>query len=299
MPFDVFSKRGKPLPDVFVYDELPLKLRQQLAYLYDDTLGKLSCNHGMDRPIGFFDQIRHVVVRENGVPHLPPAECNDPFVEIRYCLLQGGDVPLVLDLVEKIFQTVLLLSPGEHTPCDFELENAGLEAQEAVKELNHRFRENGVGYQFDVNSKTLVRVDSLLVYATVIQPVLLLLSQAEYKVPNDEFLSALDDYKKAKYSEAITKAGSAYESVMKVILAKKQWPHDPTRPASHLVKAIVDNAPLDGGYNQVLMSVANVRNLASSAHGGGTTARVAEEHHCQLTLNLAASAMLYLVEEFG
>lgn len=301
MPFDVYSKRGKPLPDVFVYDAFSERLRRQLSYIVADTLGKLYFNNSHNQPKWFFDEIKGAIVREHGLPYLDRTHGDDVVGEIKQCLLNLTDIAILTDLIEYWIASLRRLQRGKFPlqPVGSVVQYSGLLFEEAVNEVNHRFRENGVGYEIDVNSSHLIRVDNKLVHAAVIQPALLLLSKPDYSVPNTEFLASLDEYKKGNYAESITKAGSAYESVMKVILAKKGWTHDPTKAASHLVKAIVDNAPLDGGYNQVLLSVANIRNLASSAHGGGTTPRVAEEHHCQLTLNLAASAMLYLVDEFG
>jgi hypothetical protein len=297
MPHDVFSKRGKPLPDVFEYDKLPQRLRQQIAFIYDDSLGKLK--HSLyAHPLSFFDDIKNPVVRAHGIPHLR-REMAYSFDAIRDCILESQQIDVVLDVIERFVAAISAL-----TPESFQIDGGwatytGISCEETASEINYCFRENGIGYQFDVNCRKLIRVDSLLLHATVTQPVLLLLSHADYKVPNDEFVAALDEYKNGKYAEAITQAGSAYESVMKVILTKKGWLPTKVTGAGSLIAALVCNSGLEDGYRKALSAAADVRNLASSAHGGGTTARVAEEHHCQLTLNLAASAMLYLVEEFG
>jgi hypothetical protein len=52
----------------------------------------------------------------------------------------------------------------------------------AVFELNARFREQGIGYQYE--SGKIIRVDSQLIHAEVIKPALALLTALEYAGAN-------------------------------------------------------------------------------------------------------------------
>jgi hypothetical protein len=56
----------------------------------------------------------------------------------------------------------------------------------AVSELNTRFHEHAIGYQFE--SGQIIKVDSQLIHAEVVKPALALLSAPEYAGANAEFL---------------------------------------------------------------------------------------------------------------
>jgi hypothetical protein len=87
--------------------------------------------------------------------------------------------------------------------------------QEAIEELNHRFREHGVGYQFEDDE--ILRVDSQYVHAEVVKPAIALLNTAGFEGALDEFLKAHEHYRKGRHGEAMIEALKAFESTMKAI----------------------------------------------------------------------------------
>ena len=73
---------------------------------------------------------------------------------------------------------------------------------DAISELNFRFKEAGIGYQFE--SGELLRVDSQYVHSEVVKPVLHLLDKnKKYAGANDEFLSAHEHYRHKRYKECL------------------------------------------------------------------------------------------------
>jgi len=64
---------------------------------------------------------------------------------------------------------------------------------QAVEELNERFREHGVGYQFE--ELKIVRVDSQVLHAEVVKPALHLLSESAFSGANADFLKAHEHYR--------------------------------------------------------------------------------------------------------
>lgn len=299
----LFSKRNQPAPAVLLYDELPAKFRQQVNFLLVDTIGNLHWQIDASEFYGddalsqaaesAFAYIRDTICREHGLNQLVPRRPDTATAEIAVFIRSSDEVFYILDLIELSMRLL------EGYADDSVYQYRGESFVDAVDILNTRFRENGIGYVYDAESKRLQKVGNPLTHDNIISPALALLTGAGYENANLEYLAALQDYKYARYGEAITKAGSAYESVMKVICDKRNWTHDAGKPAGHLVKVIVVNSNLEGVYEQILMAPANVRNHVSTAHGGGTNPRNAEERHCLLTLNYAASAILYLIEEFG
>jgi AbiJ N-terminal domain 4 len=95
--FDLFSKRGKSLPDVYVYDDLPPKLRVQVIHILKDTLCKVEEPFGEVSTISF-DKIHRIVCEEHGVFHL--ADQRNSIDDVLNCILNREDVALVLDVIE-------------------------------------------------------------------------------------------------------------------------------------------------------------------------------------------------------
>jgi hypothetical protein len=173
----------------------------------------------------------------------------------------------------------------------------GRNISESIDDLNYRFRENGIGYEFNLGASKLIRIDSTVGHSELIKPTLSLLTAKRFKTANAEFISALAEYRHGNYGDALTKCGSAYESVMKVICDGKGWSYPTKATAGPLVKAIMAGAGLDPCYEQMLLAPATIRNRLSTAHGGGKIARKAEEHQFKYALHLAAAAIQFLAAE--
>jgi len=105
--------------------------------------------------------------------------------------------------------------------------------------------------------------DSELVHSSAIEPALQLLRGSDFRAANIEFLEALEDFRKADYGDCLTKCGSAFESVLKVICARKKWPYNATDTASLLLTTVIANAGLEPFFEQPLMLVATIRNRLS------------------------------------
>jgi hypothetical protein len=63
----------------------------------------------------------------------------------------------------------------------------------AIEELNNRFREHGIGYQF-VNSR-IFRIDSQFVHNEIIKTALTLIHQNDFEGAEDEFMKAHEHYR--------------------------------------------------------------------------------------------------------
>lgn len=145
----------------------------------------------------------------------------------------------------------------------------------------------------------IIRKDSEVVHQNAMEPALTLLNAAEFKHANDEFLKALEDHRKGDYRDCLTKCGSSFESVMKVLCAKKSIPFNEKDTASALLKALLGNGQLDQYWEQPLIFIATLRNRLSSSHGAGSQPKVIPEHVATYAVNSTASAILLLCSEFG
>jgi len=136
-------------------------------------------------------------------------------------------------------------------------------------------------------------------HRTMTVPALTLLQRPEFKAANSEYLEALEDYRKNDLGDCLTKCGSAFESVLKILCDRKGWSYSMTDTASSLVKIVLDKMSLDSYFEPVLMIVATLRNRLSTSHGGGVNPRQVPRHLARYALNVTAAAILLLIEEAG
>lgn len=287
--FDIFSKRERNLPNVYLYDEIPEKLRIQIIHIWNDV----NCQLQMKRYTRLDEQpeiecrkIHRILCKEYGKLRLLEYEtpglscCETLQVFFREC-----NVEEALDIIELLFHYV-------QRNID--------KSKEIIAELNYRFRECGVGYQYE--SDRIVRMDSQHLHSEVVKPTLSLLQEKIYHVANSEFLSASTHYREGRYAECLNECLKAFESTMKVICDKRGW-QPAKETTSHLIKTCFDNGLIPNflqdelaNLRKVLESgVPAIRNQLSS-HGGGTQSVNIPEHVARYALNMTASNILFFVE---
>ncbi len=142
-----------------------------------------------------------------------------------------------------------------------------------------------------------IRVDDEITYLEAVQPALSVLSAAHFSAANSEFLHAMEDYRKGTYGDSLTKCCSAFESVMKVICARKRWPYSENDTAGPLLETVISRSSLHSFFVQPLMLIATIRNRLSTSHGGGTRVRSVDAHVAQFAITTTAAAILLLIEE--
>lgn len=145
----------------------------------------------------------------------------------------------------------------------------------------------------------IIRKDCEILHQTAIVPTLTLLNRQEYIYANNEFQKALEDFRKGDFGDCLTKCGSAFESVMKVLCDKNSIPYNKTDTASILLKALLANGKLEGYWEQPLILIATLRNRLSSSHGAGTEVKDVSEHVATYVINATASAILFLSSEYS
>jgi hypothetical protein len=144
----------------------------------------------------------------------------------------------------------------------------------------------------------IIRKDSEILHKMAIVPTLTLLQDNRFLNANEEFLLALEDYKKNDYRDCVVKCGSALESVMKIICNEKNISYSEDKDtASVLIKKILQYSNLDNFWEQPIILIATIRNRLSSAHGKGTKEKSVPEHIAKYTINATASIILLLCDE--
>lgn len=304
--FDLFSKRQKQLrgevPDVYSYDTIPQSLRVQVVHIWQDVIGDGDEYHDTYRgAYGAYKLVVEALCREYGVFKLIGAkEYGDRnyLSELANFVLQEQETEKVLDAIELSFRVI------NRTTRNYDhlhRQRASEIADEAIAELNARFQEHAVGFQFAGGE--IVRVDSQLMHAKVVKPALTLLHQKEYAGAQAEFLKAHEHYRHSNMKEALTECLKALESVMKTICAKRKWQHSSNATSSVLIQCCFDNGLIPTFWTQQFSAlrstlesgVPTARNKLGG-HGQGSSIICVPQHLVAYVLHMTGSAIVFLVE---
>ncbi|MGB6926707.1 MULTISPECIES: STM4504/CBY_0614 family protein [Psychrobacter] len=181
-------------------------------------------------------------------------------------------------------------------------EDAYVISKKAIDELNQRFYEHNIGYQYE--NGQIVRVDSEFIHTESVHPALQLLSNPLYKGAQEEFLKAHEHYRHGRYDSALSDCLKAFESTMKIILDKHGWEYDKNRDtASRLINCCIRNELIPKFWtdhftslnNMLASSIPTPRNKLSG-HGKGNKTVEVPEHLIQYVLHMTASTIVFLVK---
>lgn len=301
--FDLFLKRQKRLrgevPDVYRYDDVPHALKVQIIHLWGDTLGNekdyYQESYRVERT---YQNIVKILCRELGVFNLVKQPYDPPNFryELVHFFLGEQDPEVCISVIELSFQFI-----NTNTRQHNYMHRTGSSgnADRAIDELNTRFKEHGVGYQFVEN--LIVRVDSELLHAETVKPALRLLDQNTYQGAQEEFLNAFEHYRHGRHKEALTECLKAFESTMKSICDKRHWAYPSNATASALIQTCLDNGLVDtfwqahfNALSSLLGSGVPTGRNKLSAHGQGSTPVNVPDYLVAYMLHMTASAIVFL-----
>jgi hypothetical protein len=308
--YNLYSKRKKLAehgnePEVYQYVDLPIKFRRQVVYIWGSAIGSWCEPRFGTIPLVniLWDKIHNLIARELGEFNLGN-ELQNPFEQCKFFLLNNNTPTVhILDLIEVTFYEIEKVIPVilQHPEYQGQL-NVSQSAEDAINELNHRFREYAIGYQY--NNGQIIRVDSGFIHAEIVVPALSLLSSGHFKGAEQEFRSAHEHYRKKDYKEAIVDALKAFESVMKTICEECGWNPDKNASAKSLINTVLKNDLIPqylqthlSSLPSVLEGVLTIRNK-TSAHGQGPQPKPVPEYLAAYMLHLTASNIVFLVEAY-
>ncbi|MFZ0978724.1 MAG: hypothetical protein WAN23_04900 [Candidatus Acidiferrales bacterium] len=306
--FETYSKRKKAAeragtPDVYQYDALPNPLRVQIIHIWRDAIGIYreggQFSYATPSPAnGWWKLVHDTIARESGVFFIGQnLEDYDSRCE-RHLL--SADTLGTLDIIELSFR---LIDRVVRDADRYKVHEAGIKmsADDAIEELNDRFREHGVGYQYIEGS--LVRVDSQFVHAEVVKPALALLNAAGFEGPEDEFVRAFVHYRHGRHKEAVAEALKAFESTMKAICKARKWTVASNATAIPLINTLLEKGliPADleshfSGLRSAMESGLPTISNKTSRHGQGAVPTQIPPHLAAYALHLAAANIVLLVE---
>ncbi len=310
---DLYSKRKKLAdrgnePEVYQYTNLPLEFRRQVIHIWLSAIGPYREPERVMNYVPLVSRLWHAIhdsfARELGLFNLG-TEFQNPFEQCKsFLLAQDTPVDHLLDLIEFTFHCIDedIREILQDYQRQGELKVSQL-PEDAISELNHRFREHSIGYQY--NNGQLVRVDSGFIHAEVVVPALSLLSSQHFKGAEQEFRSAYEHYRKKEYKDAIVDALNAFESTMKTICDECGWSYSKAASAKELINVVLENELVPkylqnhlSGLRSVLEAgVPTVRNK-TSGHGQGSQPISVPEYLAAYVLHLTASNIVLLVEAY-
>ena len=300
--FDLFSKRQKrsrgEYPDTYQYDNIDRKFRVQVVHIIRDTIGIREIYENMTEKT--YRYIHETLCKEYGVFTLKKYADSD-FSAVFDYFLEEKNHEKCLDIIELSFKVIDTHVRRNGVYFD-RAEGVKQKPDGAIEELNARFKESGIGYQFQAGE--LIRIDSQFIHSEAVKPVLHLLGKdKKYAGANNEFLSAHEHYRHERYKECLNDCLKSFESLMKAIHEKHSWPYDSGATAKTLINSCLTNklVPeyLQNQFSSVRLllesGIPTVRNKRGG-HGQGTEVSTVPEHLASYTLHLTATNLLFLAK---
>ncbi len=282
--FELFSKRQKKLrgdiPDVYQYENIDQSFRVQVVHIVRDTIGVEQIYNDTTNLV--YQDIHKILCKEYGVFTLNK-NTNSNFSAVFDYFLNEESYEKCLDIIELTFRIIDTYVRDQE--WNFRgATGVSQKPDDAIQELNFRFKESGIGYQFE--SGELLRVDSQYVHSEIVKPVLHLLgTDKKYVGANDEFLSAHEHYRHKRYKECLNDCLKSFESLMKAIHEKHSWSYYQNDTAKKLINSCLANKLVPEYLQNQFSSVRallesgipTVRNK-EGGHGQGTEITSVPEH---------------------
>lgn len=283
------------MADVYQYTNIPNEFRVQVVHIVRDTIGEDS-NYDTESAL-LYRLIHQTLCKEYGVFSLKKYN-NSNYEAIFDYFLAEKNYEKCLDIIEICFKIIDGYIRSNH----WKFRELSQKPDDAIEELNIRFKEVGLGYQFE--SGELVKVDSQFIHSDVVKPTLQILGKhSNYRGANDEFLSAHEHYRHQRYKECLNDCLKSFESLMKAIHKKHSWQFNDTDTAKKLINSCLSNnlVPeyLQNQFSSIRILLESgtptIRNK-EGGHGQGSEITKVPEYLASYTLHLTATNLLFLAK---
>lgn len=297
--YKLFSERIKNKdeePEVYIYDKFPKAFRNQVFYIVNDVLEVEWGNY-------YWDDLYSDFCREKGMKF-----CNNDSYEVskRNCeiYIAKCEDDVLMDFIDFAFY--MFNTEGRNTESLPHMRKGITKVineiiDNAIKELNYRFKQHNLGYEF-VNGE-IIRIDNKVLHQEVVKPALRLLYEEGFDGAEEEFRKAFEYRRKGDNKNAILEAGKSFESTMKTICDKKGYVYDKSKDtAAKLISILESNNFYPSYMSSHLTNLRTtletglpvVRNK-NSGHGQGSTVTPISDEFTEYALNLAATNIVLLV----
>lgn len=300
--FNLYSKRQNKLlgniPEIFIY-EIPQKLRVQIIHILEDSIGRVEYSDDYYKLLGVYEFFHNTLCREYGKFELL-RHYNDIKQEVQNFFLEC-DSDEALDFIELAFRYINIIMRD----LDYSYKSKvkiKMQPDEAIIELNERFKENGVGFSFE--NGEIIKVDSTYVHTEITKPTISLLWNKIFKGANEEYLKAHEHYREGRNKECLADCLKAFESTMKIICTEKKWAFNTNDTSKKLIQVCFQNNLIPTFTQNQFTSLQNllesgiptIRNKLGG-HGQGQTLQKVDDEMTRYALNLTGSNIIFLVEQ--
>lgn len=295
---DIYSKRQKKQPDVFSYDSFSEKLKVQIGHIWKNFFTQLN----EEPKEGIWKAIHSFICEEHGKKTLLEDGFGSKYYysyKVEHYFEELTNVDESLDVIEMTFRFIVKTPKimQQHYHSNFFVDYT---PEQAVKDLNIRFLENGVGYEYQDGS--IIRIDNTLLHKDVIIETLQFLSSETFKNANDEFLSAHEHFRHKRQKECLADCLKALETTMKIICQENTWQYNKTDTAKTLIDICIKNklipdfllSHFSSLRTSIESGVPTVRNKLGG-HGQGATKIVVPDHYAIYMLYLTGTTINFLV----
>jgi len=298
MELESYSRRNaEPKENIFSYNEIPLKLRNQIILIIDNTIG-YDLYVGDELVEQLYEKVWDKYELEHGKLDEYP---NNVLFKYRVLdtLKKETNLDQLLDMIEFCLQVIDKLSK---LPNNFsEQRNAKMLPKNALSEVNKKFLQASVGYQFI--DGIILKISNELLYQKLIIPAINLLDKPAFKNANDEYMMAHTHFKAGLNKECLNECLKALESTLKIIYTLKDWQYDTKAGLAGLIDVAYDNKLIPdylktqlGALRTILTSGVNTIRNKIGGHGQGPNINTANDETTRYTLNLTGANIIYLIE---
>jgi AbiJ N-terminal domain 4 len=311
MIFETFARRMRQQnrntePEICTYDQAPEHMRHQICSALAEGIGFYYKGGGYHEPPPNANQIWEQVdriCRKEMYSYLSYIEETDLRLRFLTYVLRVPNMYEFLSAVEIGCVGLRIISDvyGFDEP---NARGAQENAVDANEEINGRFEEHSVGYQFE--NGEIIRVDSKLTHAEIIKPALVLLTESAFSKANEDFMTAHRHYRAKEFKDCVTAANRAFESMLKAICDTEKWEYGKGDRAAELVTKVRNKGlfshDFDRGFDSyVAMLKAGlpaVRNDAGG-HGEGLASPAVTAGIARFAINLTATNLLFLGDSYS
>ena len=295
---ETYSKRKKKellsgKPNIYKDGPLPLTFKNQVKYIWRDSIGVNNSRYTYNR---VWKNTVKSISKEHG---LAPYHGTD---YLGWCesYLDKSGTDQALDLIELTFKYIHTEIRENFNRSYYEMYKITQSPDNAIEELNSRFQEHSLGYQF-ANGQ-IIKSDSLFIHKEVTLPMLKLIHEAEFSGVEEEFMKAHKHYRDGEYKTVLVESLKALESTLKSICDLNQWKYEPDARFNGLVSIVFEKGlvPLHlkayfNNLKEILKVVPSIRNKGGG-HGQGREISFIPKYLASHMLHLTASTILFLIE---
>lgn len=300
--FNVFSKRNKIKNEI----EVSINGRNRIIMLimeFDESYAQMRSSSYWDRlnMNTFCKEILKIIMMRVG--RFDIIGENQGMVNGVLEFLMNCKGEEFLDFIEDSFKTdsfTKISVKGKNKLVEdvnliFTIENIKFEL---TKYKEYRIEEDNWSKLESTTYPQIICKENIFINSEIIDPAIELLMDDRFKSANNEFLEGLEHYKNKRYKESIASSCCALESVMKIVSSINKWRYNDNATGLPLIKNIIENSQSPNWYEGIISPTLTIRNKLGP-HGKGTNQINATKVQAQLQMNLVASQIIFLMEEYN